>query len=106
MVPNLEAVALYIDFWILGDASREFASDTWEAHQATQVANEIVNTFVSGDQKSITKCREIAAKYLGDKVSSHKVYDSNKISHVFGTGHCHIDTAWLWPFDETKRMFP
>jgi alpha-mannosidase len=22
---------------------------------------------------------------------------------VTGIGHCHIDTAWLWPFDETKR---
>lgn len=22
---------------------------------------------------------------------------------VFAVGHCHIDTAWLWPYAETKR---
>lgn len=22
---------------------------------------------------------------------------------VMAVGHCHIDTAWLWPYDETKR---
>lgn len=22
---------------------------------------------------------------------------------IFAIGHCHIDTAWLWPFAETKR---
>ncbi|KAA8893384.1 glycosyl hydrolases family 38 N-terminal domain-containing protein [Sphaerosporella brunnea] len=101
--PNLEAWALYIDYWILGDASREFPSDSWEAHTATQLANEIVNTFVVGDQESIKKCRQIAAKYLGHEASSADVYKSGKTPLVFGTGHCHIDTAWLWPFDETKR---
>jgi len=29
VVPNLEAWALYIDYWILGDASREFPDDSW-----------------------------------------------------------------------------
>lgn len=103
VVPNLEALKLFVDFWILGDASREFSEHSWEAHKATQVANEIVNTFVHGNQESILKCRAIAAEYLGDKVSSADVYKSNKTPIVFATGHCHIDTAWLWPFDETKR---
>jgi alpha-mannosidase len=22
---------------------------------------------------------------------------------IFACGHCHIDTAWLWPYAETKR---
>jgi alpha-mannosidase len=22
---------------------------------------------------------------------------------VHAVGHCHIDTAWLWPYEETKR---
>ncbi|KAI5790319.1 glycosyl hydrolases family 38 N-terminal domain-containing protein [Geopyxis carbonaria] len=103
VAPNLEAWGLYIDYWILGDASREFPSESWEAHRATQVANEIINQFVPGDQQTVINGRKIAAKYLGDKVSSHKVYESGETPIVFGTGHCHIDTAWLWPFDETKR---
>lgn len=24
-------------------------------------------------------------------------------STIAAVGHCHIDTAWLWPYDETKR---
>ncbi|KAL7266692.1 Glycoside hydrolase, 38 vacuolar alpha mannosidase [Rhizina undulata] len=103
VAPNLEAVALYIDFWIIGDASREFPEDSWEAHTATQVANEIINAFVQGDQESILKCRKIAQRYLGKHVDSAKVYDSSNAPLVFATGHCHIDTCWLWPFDETKR---
>ena len=69
------------------------------------MGNEIVNTFVLGSQESILKCRKIAAKYLGDKVWSADVYKTGTNPLVFATGHCHIDTAWLWPFDETKRMF-
>jgi hypothetical protein len=75
-----------------------------EAHEATQVANEILNQFVAGDQQTVINGRKIAARYLGDKVSSHEVYESGKTPIVFGTGHCHIDSCWLWPFDETKRM--
>ncbi|KAF8246413.1 hypothetical protein K440DRAFT_553516 [Wilcoxina mikolae CBS 423.85] len=103
VVPNLEGVGLYIDFWLIGDASREHPSDSWEAHEATQVCNEIVNTFVPGDQESVLKCRKIAARYLGDDVRSHKVYETGTKPLVFATGHCHIDTTWLWPWDETKR---
>lgn len=62
-----------------------------------------MNTFVPGCQDSITKCRKIAARYIGDKVDSAKVYDTDTDPLVFATGHCHIDTCWLWPFDETKR---
>lgn len=74
-----------------------------EAHEATQVANEIIDTFVPGDNESVKKCRKIAAKYIGHRVSSHTVYETDTTPIVFATGHCHIDTAWLWPFDETKR---
>ena len=74
-----------------------------EAHEATQVANDIVDTFVTGDNESVKKCRKIAARYIGNRVSSHTVYETDTTPIVFATGHCHIDTAWLWPFDETKR---
>jgi hypothetical protein len=29
VAPNLEAWGLYIDFWIIGDASREFPATSW-----------------------------------------------------------------------------
>ncbi|KAF7594494.1 Glycoside hydrolase, 38 vacuolar alpha mannosidase [Aspergillus hancockii] len=34
---NLEARALFYDFWIIGDAAREFPGDSWESHEANVV---------------------------------------------------------------------
>lgn len=101
---NLEARALFFDFWEIGDAAREFPGDSAEAHSAQQVANRIIDAFIAGggSTESIKKGREIAREYLGN-VDSHKVYDSDKDALVTGVGYCHIDTCWLWPFAETKR---
>lgn len=69
------------------------------------VANEIMDTFIAGNgsQESIKKARKVAQKYLGDKVDSHKVYETGTEPIVYAIGHCHIDTCWLWPWAETKR---
>ncbi|KAL8898042.1 MAG: hypothetical protein Q9192_002274 [Flavoplaca navasiana] len=101
---NLEARALFLDFWIIGDAAREFPQDSWEEHQALQICNEIMDTFIAGHgtQDSILRGRRIARKYMSN-VDSSKVYESDKEPHVYAIGHCHIDTTWLWPWAETKR---
>ena len=102
---NLDARALYYDFWIIGDAAREFPDDGWEMHQALQVCNDIMDTFIAGEgsKSAIQDCRQIAKRYLGDKVDSADVYDSKEPALIDGIGHCHIDTCWLWPWAETKR---
>jgi alpha-mannosidase len=102
---NLEARALYFDFWEIGDAAREFPSDSTQAHDAQQVGNRIMDTFIAGNgsQESIKAARKIAAEYVGKDVDSHKVYETDQEAIVHGIGYCHIDTCWLWPFDETKR---
>ncbi|KAF1999318.1 glycoside hydrolase family 38 protein [Amniculicola lignicola CBS 123094] len=101
---NLEARALYFDFWEIGDASREFPSESWQAHNALQTCNKIMDAFIAGggSNKSISEGRKIAKEYLGD-VNSSKVYDTDQEELVTGVGYCHIDTCWLWPFAETKR---
>ncbi|EDN07767.1 alpha-mannosidase [Histoplasma capsulatum] len=102
---NLQARALYYDFWMIGDAAREFPSDSWHSHQALQVANAIMDAFIEGNgsQASIVKARKIAQQYLGHLVDSDKVYKTDKQPIVYGIGHCHIDTCWLWPWAETRR---
>lgn len=102
---NLEARALNYDFWIIGDAAREFPQDSWEQHEALMAGNAIVDAFIAGNgsQESIKKGRKIAQKYLGDKVDSAEVYKTDTEAIVWAVGHCHIDTCWLWPFAETKR---
>lgn len=69
------------------------------------ICNEIMDTFIAGEgsQESIKKARKVAQKYLGDKVDSHTVYESDNEPIVYAIGHCHIDTCWLWPWAETKR---
>ena len=101
---NLEARQLYFDFWIIGDAAREFPENSWESHVALQLCNKIINTFEIGDgsQESIIECRRLAQEYVGD-VNSSKVYDTDNEHLIYAIGNCHIDTCWLWPWDETKR---
>ncbi|SLM37789.1 alpha-mannosidase [Lasallia pustulata] len=102
---NLEARALFVDFWLIGDGAREFPGDSWESHEAQQIGNAIVDAFIAGhgSKESIIECRKIAQKYLGDKVDSSKVYETDTQPIVFAIGNCHIDTCWLWPWAETKR---
>ncbi|ROT37304.1 glycosyl hydrolase family 38 domain-containing protein [Sodiomyces alkalinus F11] len=100
---NLEARALYIDIWIIGDAAREFPEDSWEQHKALKTASDVIDSFKLGDKESIAKCRRIAQEYIGPNVDSHKVYSAGKDIKVYGIGHCHIDSCWLWPWAETKR---
>ena len=101
---NQEARALYIDFWILGDAAREFPENSWEEHEALQLGNKIMDCFIAGEgsQNCISECRKIASQYLGN-TNSARVYDDDENVLVYGIGNCHIDTCWLWPWAETKR---
>ncbi|PSK60530.1 Alpha-mannosidase [Elsinoe australis] len=101
---DLEARQLFIDFWIIGDAAREFPEDSWEEHEAQQVCNRIIDAFVAGNgsHESIVAGRKIAQEYIGN-VTSSRVYDNDNVAIVNAIGNCHIDTCWLWPFAETKR---
>lgn len=102
--PNLEARALFTDFWIIGDAAREFPNDSWQKHKARNLGNQIMNTFDPENvDESIAKCRKLAQELLGELVDSPKVFNSGKPDFVYAIGNCHIDTAWLWPFGETHR---
>lgn len=108
VVPNLEARRLFWDFWILGDATREFPGGHWQKYQAADICTKIMNTFDPEDVGSIAKCRKLAEQLLGDKINSDDVFheypnDRSKRVDVYGIGNCHIDTAWEWPFAETKR---
>jgi alpha-mannosidase len=101
---NLQARQLYIDFWIVGDAAREFPESSWESHEALQLCNKVIDVFIAGDgsQDSILEGRKILSKYIGD-VNSSKVYDTDKDHLIYAIGNCHIDTCWLWPWAETRR---
>lgn len=96
--PNPIAWDLYWDFLVISDVARTFPMDSWEAQKCLGVANDIVNAFRRNDLSTLAACRSIAKKILGEIRIENK--DHTVVSAV---GHCHIDTAWLWPFGETKR---
>lgn len=105
IIPNLKARALYIDYLIITDAAREFPGDSWQKYKARQIGTEIIDAFDYNDENSIDKCLEIAKTYLGENMHDSTVYSENPLNKidVYGIGNCHIDTAWLWPFAETRR---
>ncbi|KAK9474274.1 glycosyl hydrolases family 38 N-terminal domain-containing protein [Dipodascopsis tothii] len=103
VAPNHEAIALFVDFWVISDAARELDQDSWESHVALKTANDIMNAFDPEDRSTVATCRQIAKAYLGADVDSASVYASGQRDQVYAIGHCHIDTAWLWPYAETRR---
>jgi alpha-mannosidase len=58
------------------------------------VGNLITDMFYSG--QPIQECIKVAKAFLS-------VPAEQNAHQVTSVGHCHIDTAWLWPYDETKR---
>lgn len=102
---NLQARALYYDWWYIHDAALEFPDDGWERHAALTLCNDIIETFAAdnGSKKAIDQCRKLAQKYVGDKVDFADVYKSDEHALITGIGNCHIDNVWLWPVAETKR---
>ncbi|AMD20502.1 HDL242Cp [Eremothecium sinecaudum] len=105
--PNWEARALYIDFWMLSDAARELQDSSWQKGRARQLANDVMNMFDPDDVSSVDRCRAYLKKHFYDSYTDdaavYKQGNDNVVANVWAMGNCHIDTAWLWPFAETKR---
>lgn len=89
VVPNKDAWGLFYDFQIILDSAKEIPNDTVRSAQALYIANNIVNVFKPGDNKTVIEGRKIAQEFLKNKNGSTQ----HKLTAV---GHCHIDTAWLW----------
>ncbi|CAG8440737.1 13596_t:CDS:2 [Ambispora gerdemannii] len=95
-IPNKAAWELWYDFQIIRGMAKDMPRESVRAAQALYAANEIVNAFQPQDDHSIHDGIEIAKDFLKNKNGSTQ-------HQLTAVGHCHIDTAWLWPFDETKR---
>ncbi|CAG8784831.1 4953_t:CDS:10, partial [Dentiscutata erythropus] len=95
-IPNQNAWRLMYDFQIILDMAKEIPHDTMRSAQALNAANKIVNTFQPGDNNTIQEALKISNEFLKHKNGSNQYT-------LTAVGHCHIDTAWLWPYDETKR---
>ncbi|KAF8155248.1 glycoside hydrolase family 38 protein [Mycena galopus ATCC 62051] len=113
VVPNQDAWRLLWDFTTLREIVDTLPGGTPLQNAALTAANGIMNTFDHNDRSSINRARKVAAGVFGkdwDAVDDGAtVYDGadeegeKGRSLVWGIGHCHIDTAWLWPYSVTQQ---
>ncbi|KAJ1744082.1 Glycoside hydrolase, 38 vacuolar alpha mannosidase [Coemansia sp. RSA 1086] len=96
VVYNSAGWALFHDLNIIHAMAEGLPKDSPRAWQALVAANEIINTYSAGDNASIAEALAISANFFAAKGGEGN-------HQVFAIGNCHIDTAWLWPYDETKR---
>lgn len=99
VVPNLKARALMRDFEVLSQCVESNPENSWQRKRAIEVASNIMDAFDNNDDSSIDVCRNIAKGVIGDITAMNDGADAQ----VHAIGHCHIDTAWLWPYAETRR---
>ncbi|EJD32274.1 hypothetical protein AURDEDRAFT_178681, partial [Auricularia subglabra TFB-10046 SS5] len=105
-VPNAEAWALRNDFDTLKQLSQTLPGNSVLQNAALTAANEILNIFDRRDASTIGKARKVAERVFGQgwEGKGAGIYDEGgKEASVLGIGHCHIDTAWLWPYHVTQQ---
>ncbi|XP_077120078.1 alpha-mannosidase 2C1 [Ranitomeya variabilis] len=93
---NRDVQELLLDFEILYDMARLLGEDNQRSFQALYVANQMVNLCDVNDPGTFATVRKLSAKFF-----SQRNGDSQHTIHAMG--HCHIDSAWLWPYEETIR---
>eukprot|EP00189_Rhodosorus_marinus_P000563 CAMPEP_0113958740 /NCGR_PEP_ID=MMETSP0011_2-20120614/3670_1 /TAXON_ID=101924 /ORGANISM="Rhodosorus marinus" /LENGTH=968 /DNA_ID=CAMNT_0000969801 /DNA_START=354 /DNA_END=3257 /DNA_ORIENTATION=+ /assembly_acc=CAM_ASM_000156 len=75
---------------------------------ALHCANRVINAVDVLDKQTYGKGLEIVDKSFLQSGTSRPL-DSSEFTRtgvtpmVFAIGNCHIDTAWLWPYAETRR---
>ncbi|KAH9958156.1 glycoside hydrolase family 38 protein [Russula dissimulans] len=106
VVPNMPAWGLLWDFTTLRELISSLPGNSTLQNKALTVANAIMNVFNKNDPESIPAARKLADEVFGEKWEERGVgifEHGPKEAQVWGIGHCHIDTAWLWPYHVTQQ---
>ncbi|XP_075753510.1 alpha-mannosidase 2C1 [Pelodiscus sinensis] len=96
VVFHRDVYELLVDFEILVDMAKFLGEENQRSFQALYVANQMVNLLDVTDPATFP-----AARQLASSIFSQKNGDSQHTIHAMG--HCHIDSAWLWPYEESVR---
>ncbi|XP_062819613.1 alpha-mannosidase 2C1 isoform X1 [Anolis carolinensis] len=95
-VYNRDVHELLVDFEILLDMAKLLGEENQRSFQALYAANRMVNLCDVTNPSTFPAVHELACS-----VFSQKNGESQHTVHAMG--HCHIDSAWLWPYEETIR---
>ncbi|XP_071941386.1 alpha-mannosidase 2C1-like [Antedon mediterranea] len=93
---NRQVYHLIQDLDILLCIAKELPEDTPRKYQALYTANEMVNLSCSHESTGYSKARSLSSEFFNQ-------HNGDSQLTVHAMGHAHIDTAWLWQYDETKR---
>uniref|UniRef100_A0A671UPI5 Alpha-mannosidase 2C1 n=1 Tax=Sparus aurata TaxID=8175 RepID=A0A671UPI5_SPAAU len=96
VVFNRDVQEVLTDFEMLVDIVKELGEGEQRGYQALFTVNEMVNLCDPSDPRSFSKARSLAHSFF-----SQRNGESQHTAHAMG--HCHIDSAWLWPYEETIR---
>nr|XP_057931009.1 alpha-mannosidase 2C1 isoform X2 [Doryrhamphus excisus] len=96
VVFNRDVRELMTDFEMLIDIVKELGEGEQRSYQALFTVNEMVNVCDPTDPRSFSKAHSLAHTFF----SQHNGQSQHT---VHAMGHCHIDSAWLWPYEETIR---
>uniref|UniRef100_A0A8C8R4X5 Alpha-mannosidase 2C1 n=1 Tax=Pelusios castaneus TaxID=367368 RepID=A0A8C8R4X5_9SAUR len=96
VVFNRDIHELLVDFEILVGMAKHLGEENQRSFQALYVANQMVNLLDVTDSSTFPAVRQLASS-----IFSQKNGESQHMIHAMG--HCHIDTAWLWPYEESIR---
>uniref|UniRef100_A0A8C3LKI4 Alpha-mannosidase 2C1 n=1 Tax=Chrysolophus pictus TaxID=9089 RepID=A0A8C3LKI4_CHRPC len=96
VVFNRDVYELLVDLEILLDMAQLLGEENQRSFQALYAANQIVNVCDVKDPSTFPAAQELAAA-----IFSQRNGESQHTIHAMG--HCHIDSAWLWPYEETIR---
>jgi len=100
VIINEPVQQLYWDIKVIYDLAQALPEESPIACKAISVLTAILNITDLTCNESIKNAREIASTILHQKEECNQT----KIFHeITALGHCHIDTAWLWPYAETRR---
>ncbi|KAJ1977602.1 Glycoside hydrolase, 38 vacuolar alpha mannosidase [Dimargaris cristalligena] len=104
---NPAARELWCDFEIIRGMVDHLPAESPRGAQALATANTICNMFDRDDPTaSIAACRSLSQAFLkvaGSDAGGPSATPGPSVHRITAVGNCHIDTAWLWPFAETKR---
>ena len=95
---NKSAQKLLTDFELIRGMAKDMPSNSQISSDALYTANAIVNAVHADDPSTIEAGLTISNNFFSSRVNYCHA------DHLLtATGHCHIDTAWLWPYAETVR---
>lgn len=87
---------LITDFEMMVDIVKELGEENQRSFQALFTVNEMVNLCDPLDHSTFPRARSLASAFFNQR-NGHSQHT------VHAMGHCHIDSAWLWPYEETIR---